>query len=152
MSNCSTTSYDDIKKIWCSVFRSCPMAQCLGTPLEPWLFLFKSHPSKWQCVFNRTFNFCVANQIFFVWHSAMNDLPLPAAELGHSHCIPSSEEEVMEKRRENFADQWWKLKYIMILRKFASNLSIASTAITDIHLSSADLEANCLSPYSYAQS
>lgn len=106
-------------------------------------------------VFNTAFNFCVVNRHFLsdallwmIFHCQKLNLGIHIAFLHQRGMM----------RRENFASQWLKLKYIMILRMFASNLSIASTAITDIHLSSADLEANllsgglsCLFSFSHAQ-
>lgn len=68
-----------------------------------------------------------------------------------------------ENEKGHRAGQRQKLKYLTIPSKFSTNLTVRSTASTDVHLSkspsSADLEANLssggpsrLSPYSHAES
>lgn len=166
MSNGSITlSGDDIRKILRSVFRSCPTAQRLGTPSEHLLFLYRTHPSKQQGYpLWHMLQFLLSEVTFSVWCSALNvGLPLSETKLGHSHCVPSIRRGWQGNEKGHRAGQRQKLKYLTIPSKFGTQLTIRSTASTDVHLSKspsgADLEANLssggpsrLSPYGHAES
>lgn len=81
MSNCSiTTSGDDVRKILRSAFRSCPMAQSLGTLSECLLFLYKTHPCKWWGYpLWHILQFLLSKLTFSAWCFALN-LDLQPAE------------------------------------------------------------------------